>query len=407
MKLSILVATPPGYNPGMSAVEAGLRLFLRRHGLESAATVYRIHSIEQRMSADERQDGALRDAAASSGLECRTFEHAEDRERFLAGDRILYWGDFLHMAQYVRALEVLDARMRKEGSAAARCSVQDQLLLCDAPASTLARTCSFGTTLLFNSLDDELSSGYGDALRRFVAGARRVWVRDVVSAGKLARLTGDYRTGYWGGDCAQLLDRDGLAAMYPQCTAAALPGTVGWFAGRSGGSVQVIGDTAARCGAALGARQQWLPWGSRSAFPSLVAPDAHAATPFPALLRQLLGCRMVVTDTYHLGVVAWALGIPAVMFFDPVSPAAQNVNSGRMHYWRDKREVFFSQYDALDFLVRPEEVASDRTLSARVAHILEKVGDSALIEAISAAVRGHARATSSDLAAALVDEGAP
>ncbi|WP_166206220.1 hypothetical protein [Cognatiluteimonas telluris] len=404
MSLSILVATPPGYNPGMSAVETGLRLFLRRHRLESSATVYRVHSIEDRVPSKERTDTALLDAAASSGLACRDFSQPGERERFLAADRILYWGDFLHMAQYLRALQGIDSRLRDAAKAAAGPSINDDLLMSGTPDPVLARTCSFGTTLLFNTIEDESSPGYGAALRRFIAGARRLWVRDVISAGKLARLSGDYRTGFWGGDCAQAIDRDGLASLYPSCAGTATADVVGWFVGRGGGSRDVIGDVALRWATALGLQRHWLPWGSRSAFPALAAGEGHPTTSFPSLLRRLLECRMVVTDTYHLGVVAWTLGIPAVMFFNPFSPAAQSVNSGRNGYWRDKREVFYSQYDILDFLIRPEEAADAAALAAREARILAKAGDDALVHAISQGVRGHAQAASADLAMALAGD---
>jgi hypothetical protein len=402
MNLSILVATPPGYNPGMSAVEAGLRLFLRKHGLESSATAYRIHDIADRMTADERADPDLQDAAASSGLVCRSLAGREDRERFLAGDRILFWGDFLHMAQYVDALAVIDRRLHPEDGT--RAEVRDHLLLADAADDVLARTCSFGTTLLFNTLQDELSSDYGSALARFVAGVRGIWVRDVVSAGKVAQLCGNFRHGFWGGDGAQLLDRQGLATLYPECASAGPADSIGYFIGRSTGIEPPIAATAGRLAEAFSMQSRWLPWGSRSAFPALASDSGHATLPFPQLLGALLRCRMVVTDTYHLGVVAWTLGIPAVTFFDPSAQAVRNVNSGRQRYWRDKREVFHSQYDVLDFLVRPEEAARADALAARIDHILSVLRDESVVPAITARIRNHADAASGDLAQVLVDD---
>lgn len=276
--------------------------------------------------------------------------------------------------------------------------------MADVPDDVLARTCSFGTTLLFNSLEDETSASYGDALARFVTGSRGIWVRDVISAGKVAQLSGDFRSGFWGGDGAQLLSRHGIAELYPECAQPQRCEAVGYFTGRSGAPTDTIARTAARLAGALDLQARWLPWGSRSAFPALAPDDAHVTLSFPHLLRQLLQCRMVVTDTYHLGVVAWALGIPAVMFFQPSTPAPRNVNSGRRHYWRDKREVFYSQYDILDFLVRPEEAADESALAARVTHIASGMAGSALLDAISARVGNHARATSSDLAHALAGQ---
>jgi hypothetical protein len=148
----------------------------------------------------------------------------------------------------------------------------------------------------------------------------------------------------------------------------------------------------------------WLDWGCRLAFPALgagVTPPTGPAVPALSLVRHLADCALVVTDTYHAAVLAWTFGVPCVALAAPVADAAADVNSGAAFNWRDKREVFFSQYDALDFLVRAEELGAPPRLAARVERIVTCLEDRRHAEAVTRRLRQHARAAEGDLATAL------
>jgi hypothetical protein len=117
-------------------------------------------------------------------------------------------------------------------------------------------------------------------------------------------------------------------------------------------------------------------------------------------LRQ---CRGIVTDTYHVAVNAWSVGVPAVLVIDDGPFDRRNVNFGHPLAPRDKRWVFMSMYDALDFLVPARELADKGMRQARLLHLLDLFGSQREIHEISGRMRRHAHAAEDALMVALKD----
>ena len=386
----------------MAVTELALAAFLRRHGWENAARCYRIMSLEDRLRLLPPEVRAQAAPSAETGLRFHPAFAGFDEIR--ASGAVLYWADFLHMAGYVRHLEELFAR---EGIAAGR-QLSELLLLDGAGADVLAKAVTFGTSLLFNTLRDERDAAYGAALRRFVREAKRVWVRDALSAARVAHLRGDYETGYFGVDCALLLSREDALRAAAESGVPSEPrhaGSVLAFFAREPGAREPLTTAALEVARALDRPVRWLRWGDPGGFPHLQPPPetilpAECAT-VHELLHALAHAAAVVTDTYHLAVTAWSFGVPAVCAFTGHALGGDDVSSGAAFNWRDKREVFYSQYDALDFLIRPEELAGEALLARRLAHVKETLRDAALHELIAGRMRAHARASEAALAAAL------
>ncbi len=405
--VSVLLATPPGFNPGMVATELALSAFLRRHGIMEGTRFYRMTPISQRLARLPAEAAAAVERRCASGIEYRSA--IEQHEAFLGGRSLLFWADFQHMAQYIRALERMDPADDGQRAGQSGLSWAKRLfLLAEADEEVLRRTLSFGTTLLFNTHADEAASAYGLALRRLLNGARRVWVRDALSAARVAHLRRDYRTGHFGVDAALLLRREDVGA--PPAPDADPAGGVLVFCGRDAVTRAPMLQLAAQMGAVLRRPLGWLPWGDALAFPNIGAPDigsmsVPAVLPDTAntldLLKELARAALVVTDTYHLALMAWSFGIPAIAAFPGHSRSPSDVSSGTEFQWRDKREVFFSQYDALDFLVRPEELRDPDLLERRSRRLAQGVQDQALHRAITANLRAHAAAVEADLACEL------
>jgi hypothetical protein len=399
-RIAVVLATPPGLNTGMAAVELGLQAFARRHGLTDRLELKRLCSMDERLRQlpPEARDDELR--RASTPLPSSLLESVEELDTYGC---VLFWGDFLHMAQYVRALGATFPSLNPSLSRATGGQVDRILLLDGAPDALLARTVSFGTTLLFNARSDVLDGDYHPKLVRFARGASRIWVRDVLSAANLAHALKDYSLALWGPDCAQILDRDDLPAS---------PSTAGdtyVFFGRSEELSRPARDLVARLTRDRGRPAFWLPWGSSAAFPHLEAAASFRRSFAPLdprmtaldVLGRIAGASLVVTDTYHLCVIAWTLGVPAVCVCDPLSPLPSNVNSGKRFNWRDKREVFFSQYDALDYFVRDSELEDRKSREARIAHLQAALRNTSAIDGIRAAIRAHTTSICAQLAAHL------
>lgn len=393
-RLSIVLATPPGFNAGMTATELALVAFLRRHDLQAHAQCYQLVRFADRLAHLPPAERDAAQARAETGIDyLPAFEH---RDAIAASDAVLFWADYLHMGIYLRELAKLVADDPKS-----------VLLLAAANDATLRRTISFGTTLLFNTPRDEADASYAVPLRRFLTRAKRVWVRDAQSAARVAHLRHDYETGYFGVDCALLLTRDDVLrnAAARGIGTPAEPGSVLLFCGREPPARGALLDVATTLGGALGRRVRWLPWGDGGAFPvSGPRPEGIAEGGAPsahALLNEVAHAALVVTDTYHLAVAAWNAGVPAVCAFTGHTATPNDVSSGAEFNWRDKRETFFSQYDALDFLIRPEELTEPALLQRRVRHLADAVADVPLRTAIAARIRAHAESVEASLAAEL------
>ncbi len=396
--IAVVVATPPGFNPGMVATELALSAFLKRHGWLSQARVYRLMSLSERLKHLPEPQRLVVERRSDTGI---TYGSAvSDFDRVVDGDVLVFWADFLHMAQYLRTLE----RLIEAGGINVPVEIiRRLLLLTEADDALLSRTISFGTTLLFNTLRDDDETDYGAALRRFLGSARRVWVRDALSAARVAHLRGEYRTGYFGVDAALLLRREDIVG--PQVRHSDGAGATLVFLGRDVISYEPMMNLATRLSNAMDRPLRWLPWGDTLAFPALRPSALECCIDDTAntigLLKAVAGASLVVTDTYHLAVMAWNLGVPAVGSFGGHTETPSDVSAGAEFNWRDKREIFFSQYDALDFLVRPEELRDPRLLDRRINHVFDCVRNEALCKAISSRIHTHATAVEADLGAAI------
>lgn len=317
---------------------------------------------------------------------------------------ILYWGDFLHMAQFQRTLARIllqDELVRNDEEATEY--IHEIMFLSRASDSTLKKSLAFGGTVIFNRLDDELTGKYAAELSRFIDRTGKIWVRDIFSYMKLSRHASNSQVRL-GVDCALLIQRadvESLCGADNSAVKSAVHGKIGVFFGRSSGTGFRLMQFASMLARQRRQDMYWLPWGDRQAFP------AHRTwlMPRPVALDQMQGCSqltetghmlsalmnsdLIITDTYHVAVNAWSLGTPAVCIADIAPLATRNVNSGAAFSWRDKRHTFYSTYDALDFFVHMQELKSWLWSRKRIRHIHRKLDDSSVKNEIISRLHGH------------------
>lgn len=352
-----VLAAPPGVNVGMAATESGLLSIVREAGitivprrhpalLERRAALPDAPEVDRRMDVGVGQTVSLdRLPAANEG-------------------RLLYWADFHHMRQYVAAVAEAD------GGDGARTR---RLLMADgADDEIVANTQSFGTTLLFNGAADLRDAPYREALEHLLRGCAGAWLRDPISAAMARRSADGAATVRLGVDAALLAQRP------PVNTDDA---ALAVFLGRAGYAHPPLLHVAECLSQHIDLKLRWLDWGCHRAFPAL--PDEtlrrRLGAPVRGLdareaLQQLSNAQAVVTDSYHLALIAWAWGIPAVTITGRVDEATpSSVDGGRLRSWRDKRETAASHYGALEFVLRPEEWSNPSRLERRLAHLTEVI----------------------------------
>jgi hypothetical protein len=385
--LTAVSAVPPWPNPGMASVDLALPALLRRHGISADLRFLWLYT-----PAELRAQGSTPYQERLERRQALPFEYGRlrDRSHFPGeSDAIVYWGDFLHAYDYLNqmAKALVDIGAAPDMAAGAR-EVYRCLFLTEAPEEALDRTVAFGGTLVFNRERDYQNPDYGPRLERFVRGARGVWMRDVYSALRVSTLRGGPAFAL-GVDCSLLL-RDEDVASLPQTSwspGGEAEGTAGIFFGRTASDTRRLARFARDLCRELGCEAEWLPWfdpsyepnhlpAAKAAFPKLRASEDPEPPSVGDLLRRLSRYRFVLSDTYHVCLNAWRAGVPALCFGE-ASPSLHtyDVSTGWCCAWRDKRHVFYSMHDAMEFYLFREELA-DRTAYANrllyTVHLLQE-----------------------------------
>src|SRR5258706_14558113 len=110
-----------------------------------------------------------------------------------------------------------------------------------------------------------------------------------------------------------------------------------------------------------------------------------------AALNALTRYKAIITDTYHVCVNAWNLGIPAICLVENEFSKYRNVNVGDPYAARDKRQVFMGMYDGLDFLVPGNELNDREQREARILHLISYINSQSVIKSIHNRIRLRAK----------------
>jgi hypothetical protein len=366
-KINVICATAAKPNPGMASVDLAFHALAARHGFADQTTFWQLGT------ATELHAGkAAREQAELASREALPFayQNAWGRlEEIGAGDAIVFWGDFQHMAHYRQDIGGRLAKLNLVPTAEAGIKWADRLfLLSKAPDAVLAKTISCGTNLLFNQAADYQDPDYGPLLHRFVKGIGSIWMRDPFSAMAVSRIRQEFTPDHLGFDCSLFLREDDLKPLSRQWTLdpALGQGKVGLFFHRSSLSESTLCGFALELCKELDAEAQWLPWrmpsqkrASQLGWGNFFRIDQIKIDTPPTLgdLYELLRrYRLVITDTYHVCVNAWRLGIPAVCIGETDPKCDWDVSAGPAFAWREKRQIFHAMYDAQDFFVHASEL---------------------------------------------------
>jgi hypothetical protein len=372
--LRTVLACPPGVNMGMVTAELGLALLAADAGLSVTPLVH--PALLERWR--EHPRAAERDRRVDVGLPARAPYHSEAP----ADGRLLFWGDFHHMKQYVDAVAQLAAQPP---------DAVMELLLPD--SDRVGPVLTFGTTLLFNSAADLRDGAYSRRLVRLLEGSAGAWFRDVPSMAMARRLAPGASLGL-GVDAALFVPRpEPIGDPH-----------VAVFLGRTSSSHPQLLELARHLSAHWQLLLEWIPWGDVEAFPSMPDPGAlgvgcpDTAADVSRVHGRLAAARCVVTDSYHLALIAWGWKVPALVLAAPHSTDANSVDSGRRWSWRDMREMAGSQYDALDLVIRDDELRDPDLMEARFRHVIDVIDDG-LLDHVGAAIAHDVRTSRGQLLA--------
>jgi len=358
-QIAVITATPPSINPGMLACEATAHTFASRAGLLADCTFFRVRDIGDRLQHLHPRQKADIIAACDTGI---TFARLTDASQL--HDMVpVFWGDFLHMHAYHRAIS-----SAHNGGLEA---IINLLLLARNPELQLSAI-SYGTSFLFNSTADYADAHYGRAFEVFFHNSHHVQMRDAVSAAVVSGI----RLGQencFGIDPAQLLSlaayESDIVEDLDSARESRRVDRAAVFFARGRHDWQQLEPFLDKLTSAMGVTAAWIPWGDSLSFPysdstayrSTIAQlpeDRPNANRLQSLLRTIRESRCVITDTYHLAVISWAIGVPAVVIPGDYHDAEKITKTANVRVRHDKRKVILGQDGLLDFYIEPYLIAS-------------------------------------------------
>lgn len=345
-RIAVVTAANPGYkNTGMVTVDLAFEAIRRRLGDGIRASWYSLY---------RPTVIPLRDYVRENDLPFRVQPLAENLDQLYEYDAVVFWGDFLHTRHYIEQDAPTMSRIlglmsdREE----ARQLLHRSLLLRDAPEELLSRTVLYGGTILHNSQADYADRDYGSAFTRLITQSHSVWMREPISAAKVAHLREDEGSAHFGADAALLLRRpDDLAALPATGWAGMIPSNevIGVYLGGRTEIPSWLPSFCRRLAARLDTRLEWLPWFDVATCGTLDIETRAGHYTVGDILASLSRYRLIITDTYHLCVNAWRSGTPVVCIG---SPQPVDSSAGGFRSLNDlKKHVFHLAYDAGDFYV--------------------------------------------------------
>jgi hypothetical protein len=390
--ISVVTATPPGFNPGMLACQLVARWFLSRHHLGAGTTFFRLLSMTDRLAHLAPTDRAAKLEQLNDGIDYAFLNDADQ----LSGTTPLFWGDLLHMRQYLNSIR---RRMRPSQS-----TPEELLLLRSSREDVVRRAVSFGSTFLYHTASDLTAEDYGPCFSRFVGQARLIMPRDMVSLSQLAAVT-PRRSPVLGLDVTQLLcGASDWRDIFPEGPTAfrAEPDTLLCHFARGQHDIADLRYAVKRFSAEFGKPVSWLPWGDDLSFPHLKRYEGQLGIPtvaigdppkLSAILETLAAAKCVLTDTYHVAVLAWSLGTPALLVRGDYWPGDFNKHV-------DKRYVFYAQHGIHECFL---PTSRDReAVSAFLHKSVALISDGRVLDWHTSSVRQRAEECELQLVSALI-----
>lgn len=356
MRMHLIIASLPKYNPGMIAANNAAVELLTGEGID-----LRVFELYARYSAPDAPDSQ---------------SYLGSLDEMFTADRIVFWGDWLHMQFYHEELHRASLSSKSGDRVVSIAEIQRHLFLDTLPHHRLSDVAILGTTLALDSPVARAQPEYLSKIRTLYGGAGLVLVRDTFSAGIVQswRLRPDRCTGM-----------DGAFFYRPrlQLGPGSHRGPMGFFFGRSSRFQRMLGQSlVASIGQAAGLKQQWIPWyastregtasthvsaavltdlargAAKRASPSSLRPVGKRQILLDGLIDRIRSCSWIVTDTYHLAVVAWAQGVPCTLVGSGLGFDAGDVNAGPSSSGIDKRMALYLTMDAAPLYCTFQEISS-------------------------------------------------
>jgi hypothetical protein len=267
-------------------------------------------------------------------------------------DVIIIWGDFTVSKHFLDMTSPKISKKSKEFDY----DLKRKILLSDFTDEELKKVIVFGQCIFVDDRSSLKNEQYITGIKRLLRESQLFKVRDPFSSHR-AKILGNKNRDFLGVDSALLnchIDRQ-LIKELRLSKRANESDTIGVFFARS----KKILRKKKSLGIYLkfkfkNVQLKWIPWlknkqDSKKFF--YITIDSNPITDID-YIKEILSCKLIITDTYHLSLMAWSLGVPCICYGN----AAENFKS-TVH--DKKKEVFYTSNYLNDFYFFNETFYSD------------------------------------------------
>ncbi|MEP9351374.1 polysaccharide pyruvyl transferase family protein [Xanthobacter sp. KR7-225] len=383
MKIAVVAAFYTHKNSGMLTVDMSVIGFIRRHFPEAELTLYSFGKAD--LSAYD-----------SGSLGYRHVSLQENFQDLREADRILYWGDFLHNIRYWE--EALIPRALQHGISGSEQEARDLVYrlhsLEHEDAALLEKTVSFGTTIYNIGPKDLQNPRYVAALERIVGKSRACGFRDPISASHGSAFQPESRC--LGIDGAFLLHDDDLA-ICPGYMPTSTKNHIGIFFGRTQ-RFDALMLFSHMIGHRLKMPLAWVPWletRSRQRVAGMIGVRSAGSDSLPgSVFSYLRTCKFIITDTYHLTINAWRMGIPAICIGSSENKPSAMLND-------KKKDILYQMIGANPFYVELGSITNMLRAKSRADRMAATISDTALADGVRGHIQRHRKRCEDMLVTAL------
>jgi hypothetical protein len=375
-KLAVLCAYPATRNMGMITVDLSAYVILEQYSDYFDCTYYTYGDID-----------ALK--SEHLGIPVKYRHIIYEKEEFINSDVYVFWGDFIHARSYQ-----IDLKYRNSPQ-----NEIDELLkisfLDGVDEKHMHKSIVFGGTIITNNAEDQTDDNYVKLFNKFFTNCGTVLFRDALSAAKISIYRNDQSS--LGCDCALLLKDSDLNRIDGFVKQEKRNG-IGCFIGRSSGKIQSC-IIARYLAYKMNTSCSWMSWFPSSKKMRFIAQifgfNVPDIPPSPGeILSDLSGYEFIVSDTYHLCVNAWRMGIPAVCIGAGASKADTTLND-------KKKELIFEMYGGSRFYLYGENIRSLLSINSVANNIIEAINNKKLVNCFRSNINKHIQSSIKNLSKAL------
>ncbi|MFT7880720.1 MAG: polysaccharide pyruvyl transferase family protein [Sulfurimonas sp.] len=399
-------AGPTKKNNGMKTVDMAWDIFLRKNDL---AISYERFSIRLHDTSIQVTNKIKLDYQGSLDFNFDALNH---------DDILVYWGDFLHAQHYhqkdlhkltkkpkslsrrfIKSMFFRDKNIKLDKES--YIPYVQNFYLPNCKQKRWKETISFGTTLVGdNDFDIFSQEEYQQSFYSFINGLDRMWTRDVMSATQVSHIRNDYQCNYLGIDAALLVDTKDYEAVLDEPTfEIPKPEYILTHFARSEEDINKLMNFTVSLKEEMNMPLYWIPWLNplnHERFASLEASlkksveDINTES-YSDIIHLLKNAKLVITDTYHLTLIAWRLGIPVVCLGAGLQYPMSTVDD-------KKKEVFYMMHNMLPFYFFTEQLDDNERVEEFIQFTKKELENGRAINNIVDKIKHQAESVEKDLA---------